>query len=568
MGQLNVLDSDPEDVEIALDTCAEIDTIGIDFAEQRGLKPYIKGYPKLWQSAGNVQHEAKGAYWATWSMTNHYGVTRSYQRPFLAVNKAPEDAPLLLGEHTLGEIGVDISLRTKETGGNQWRFHLPTNGEPTEHYVKVESTKTFRKRLMKGLKRYLQENLEKGFIRPSKSPAASLILFVPKKDGTLRLCVDYRGLNKVTIKNRYLLPLIGEILDRVNGARVFSKIDLKDAYYRIRIRPGDEWKTAFRTRYGHYEYLVMPFGLTNAPAAFQGYINQALRGLVDDFCIVYLDNILIFSKTEEEHTEHLRLVCERLRTAELYAKPSKCQFYQNEMEFLGFIINDQGVKMDPERVRTISEWKEHPPGSYWDIQVFLGFCNFYRRFIQGYSRIARPLTSLMKGSKDGKKTGDFRREWGNTQQEAFLELLSAFETVSLLQHFDPDLLTRLETDASKYTLSGILSQLFEEQWHPIAFYSRQFKGPELNYGTPDQEMLAIVRAFKHWRHYLEGSKYPVEVLTDHHNLQTFMKQSRLNGRQAQWCYYLTPYDFVIKWRSGSTNPADAPSRRPDYIRQN
>ena len=205
------------------------------------------------------------------------------------------------------------------------------------------------------LRRYLQENLNKGFIRPSKSPAGAPILFVPKKDGSLRLYVDYRGLNKITVKNRYPLPLMGEILDRVNGATVFSKIDLKDAYYRIRIRPGDEWKTAFRTRYGHYEYLVMPFGLTNAPAAFQAYINQALRGLVDDFCIVYLDDILIFSKTEEQHTEHLQLICERLRTAELYAKPSKCQFYQEEMEFLGFIINKQGVRMDPERIRTISE---------------------------------------------------------------------------------------------------------------------------------------------------------------------------------------------------------------------
>jgi transposase InsO family protein len=644
MGKINVSDSDPEEVEIALDTCAEVDIVGVEFAKQRRLKPYIKEYPKLWQSAGNMRHQAKGAYWVTWWMTDHRGVTRSYRRPFLAVEKGPEDSPLLLGERTLGEIGVDISLRTEEEDGDTWQFRLPTDGHDIQPAVKVESAKAFRKRLTKGpkvyalveynplldktsqegkddlpkalkeyvdvfsprnaeqlapnregidlaieiqegqeppygplyplsqaelgvLRQYLQENLSKGFIRLSKSPAASPILFVPKKDGTLRLCIDYRGLNKITVKNRYPLPLMGEILDRVNGAAVFSKIDLKDAYYRIRIRPGDEWKTAFRTRYGHYEYLVMPFGLTNAPAAFQAYINQALRGLVDDFCIVYLDDILIFSKTEEEHAEHLRLVCERLRTAELYAKPSKCQFYQKEMEFLGFIINEQGVRMDPDRVRTISEWKEHPPGSYRDVQVFLGFCNFYRRFIQGYSHIARPLTSLMKGSKEGRKTGDFDKEWGRAQQDAFLELLTAFERAPLLRHFDPELPIRLETDASKYAQSGILSQLFEGLWHPIAFYSRQFKGPELNYGTPDQEMLAIVEAFKHWRHYLEGSKYPVEVLTDHQNLQAFMRQPKLNGRQARWCYYLTPYDFVIKWRSGSTNPADAPSRRPDYMAQ-
>ncbi|EED12060.1 gag/polymerase/env polyprotein, putative [Talaromyces stipitatus ATCC 10500] len=317
------------------------------------------------------------------------------------VDRALEDAPLLLEEQTLGEIGIDISLRAKEAGGNQWQFRLPAGNDFIEYYVRVESAKAFRKQLIKGpkiyalidllyplsraelevLQYYLQENLKKGFIRPSKSPAASPILFVPKKDGTLRLCVDYRGLNKVTIKNRYLLPLMGEILDYINGAKVFSKINLKDAYYHIRIRPGDKWKTAFRTRYGHYKYLVMLFGLTNAPAAFQGYINQALRGLVDDFYIIYLDDILIFSKTKEEHTEHLRLICERLQTAELYAKPSKCQFYQNKIEFLGFIINDQGVKMDLERVQIISEWKEHPPGLYQDIQVFLGFCNFYRRFI-------------------------------------------------------------------------------------------------------------------------------------------------------------------------------------------
>src|SRR6201991_3043488 len=223
--------------------------------------------------------------------------------------------------------------------------------------------------------------------------------------------------------------------------------------------------------------------------------------------------------------------------------------------------------MDPSRVKTISEWKNNTPGSFRDVQVLLGFCNFYRRFIKGYSRLAQPLTSLMKGSKNGKKTGDLRKEWGKAQQQAFINLLIAFEKGPLLRHFDPDKPIRLETDASKWALCGILSQLFEGHWHPIAFYSRQFKGPELNYGTPDQEMLAIVEAFKHWRHYLEGSKHLVEVLTDHHNLQAFMRQPRLNGRQARWCYYLTPYDFEIRWRLGSTNPADAPSRRPDYMAQ-
>src|SRR6266536_1034367 len=197
------------------------------------------------------------------------------------------------------------------------------------------------------LRDFLEENLAKGFIRESKSPAGAPILFVPKKDGSLRLCVDYRGLNAITVKNRYPLPLITEIIDRVARAQYFSKIDLKDAYYRLRIKAGDEWKTAFRTRYGHYEFMVVPMGLTNSPATFQAYINQALRGLVADFCIVYLDDILVFSRTKEEHNTHLQQVCKRLREAELYAKPSKCQFYKQEIEFLGFIISTYGIRIDP-----------------------------------------------------------------------------------------------------------------------------------------------------------------------------------------------------------------------------
>jgi hypothetical protein len=411
------------------------------------------------------------------------------------------------------------------------------------------------------LRRFIAENLANGRIRPSKSPAGAPILFVPKKDGTLRLCVDYRGLNKVTEKNRYALPLITEILDRVAGASWFSKIDVKDAYYRIRIKPGDEWKTAFRTRYGHFEFLVMPMGLTNAPATFQSYIHQALRGLVDNSCIVYLDDILIYSKTREEHTRHVREVLERLREAQLYAQVSKCQFYQEEISFLGFVLNRQGIAMDTARVQTIREWPE--PTSYHDIQVFLGFCNFYRRFIYQYSGIVAPLTNLLKGMVNGRKPGLVRLEAESLA--AFHRLRNEFQKAPLLRHFDPARPIRLDTDASEFAAAGILSQKGDDGlWRPVAFWSRKFKGPEERYGTPDKEMLAIVESFRHWRHYLEGSRDRVEVYSDHKNLEGFMRQPRLNGRQARWCMYLAGYDFVIYHQEGKRNAADAPSRRPDY----
>ncbi|OQE16552.1 hypothetical protein PENFLA_c027G03970 [Penicillium flavigenum] len=410
---------------------------------------------------------------------------------------------------------------------------------------------------------YLVDNIKKGRIRPSKSPAGAPILFVPKKDGGLRLCVDYRGLNRVSVKNRYPLPLISEILDRLSGAKCFSKVDVKDAYYRIRLREGDEWKTAFRTRYGHFEYIVMPFGLSNAPATFQSYIHIALAGLVDVICVAYLDDILVFTKDRESHTTALRQIFERLRRAELYVKPSKCTFYQKEVEFLGFIVDGSGVKMDRSRIRVIQEWEE--PKSYHDVQVFLGFCNFYRRFIQGYSHISLPLTSMMKGSKNGKKPGQVKLN--DTESAAFRRLKQAFQSASLLYHFDPEKHIRLETDASNQGMGGVLSQPDDKgRWHPVAFWSRKFSGPELNYATPDQELFAIVHSFQHWRHYLDGSKYPIEVLSDHANLRTFMTQQKLNGRQARWCMFLTPFDFIIKHRLGKTNPADGLSRIPNSER--
>ncbi len=415
------------------------------------------------------------------------------------------------------------------------------------------------------LDEFITDALAKGTIRESTSPAGAPILFVPKKDGTLRMCVDYRGLNAITVKNRYPLPLISELLDRLKGAQIFSKVDLKVAYYRIRIKEGDEWKTAFRTRYGHYEFCVMPFGLTNAPATFQSYINRALRGYIDVFCIVYMDDILIFSQNEEEHKEHLQLVMERLRQADLYANPKKCFFFQKEVEFLGFIIDPTGIRMDPSRVKAIEGWRDNRPQTYRDVQVFLGFCNFYRRFIFGFSRIARPLHDLMIGMKNGRKPGRIGAHWQEPQELAYNKLIDAFVTAPLLRHYDPTKPLRMETDASNYAMAGILSQPADDsKWHPIAYYSRKFSGAELQYPIYDKELMAIVMGFRHWRHYLEGT-VDIEVHSDHENLSKFMAQTHLNGRQARWLIQLVPYDFQIFYRKGSLNPADAPSRRPDYM---
>lgn len=403
------------------------------------------------------------------------------------------------------------------------------------------------------LDEYLKDNLKTGFIRPSTSPAGSPILFVKKKDGSLRLCVDYRALNKITRKNRYPLPLIQESLDRLKTAKYFTKIDLRAAYNLIRIKPGDEWKTAFRTRYGLYEYLVMPFGLTNAPASFQYLINDVLRDYLDNFVIVYLDDILIFSKTHEEHVTHVKQVLKRLEDNSLWAKAEKCEFFQDSVDFLGYIVSDKGISMDPKKVEAIVDWPV--PKNVHDIQVFLGFANFYRRFIKSYSKVTSPLTRLLR------KGINF--EWTTKEQEAFDDLKKRFTTAPILQHFQPDLPLVLETDASDFAIAGVLSHSIDGKLYPIAFYSRKLNNSELNYEIYDKEMLAIVEAFKHWRAYLEGSPN-ITVYTDHKNLEYFTTSKVLNRRQARWAELLAQYDFKIVYRPGSKmGKPDALTRRQD-----
>jgi len=402
------------------------------------------------------------------------------------------------------------------------------------------------------LRKYIDENLAKNFICHSKSPAGAPILFVKKKDGSLRMCVDYRGLNKVTKKNRYPLPLISGLLEQLGRARIFTKIDLRGAYNLVRIKEGDEWKTAFRTRYGHFEYNVMPFGLTNAPAVFQHMMNDIFREYLDDFVVIYLDDILIFSKNEKEHEKHVRLVFEKLRERGLYAKLEKCQFHQKEMEFLGFIATTEGLKMDPKKVEAIVSWEV--PKTVRDVQCFLGFANFYRIFIKNYSQVAAPLTRLT--CKD-------KFEWGPQAEKAFQDLKMAFTTAPILVHPDFTKAFYLETDASDFALGAVLSQMgIERKLHPVAFYSRKFSAAEINYEIHDKELLAIVDSFQEWRHFLEGAAHPVTVYTDHKNLEYFMSARVLNRRQARWNMSLSRFDFVITYRPGKQQGlSDALSRR-------
>ena len=415
----------------------------------------------------------------------------------------------------------------------------------------------------KALQQYLEEKERRGWIQRSVSPAGAPILFVPKKDGGLRLCVDYRGLNKVTIKNRTPLPLISETLDRFSRAKVFTKLDLKDAYNRIRIRAGDEWKTAFRTRYGHFEYRVMPFGLCNAPATFQQYINEALAGLIDVFCVVYLDDILIFSEELDSHTTHVREVLLRLRRARLFVNLKKCDFRTSQVEFLGFVISTTGVSMEESRVVAITEWPT--PQNMRDVQVFLGFANFYRRFIHLYSKITAPLSDVLRGGAAGRPVPfDFT----TAAQTAFEALKQAFVTAPVLAHFAPALRTMVETDASMFAIGAVLSQLQVEEdtsrWHPVAYISRKLNPTQQAYGVGDQEMFAIVEAFEQWRHYLSYAAQTVIVKTDHQNLKDFLVNPKPNRRQVRWIQQLAEYDFVIEYRPGKSNPADGPSRRPDH----
>ncbi|GJW76202.1 putative reverse transcriptase domain-containing protein [Tanacetum coccineum] len=342
----------------------------------------------------------------------------------------------------------------------------------------------------------------------------STVLFVKKKDGSFRMCIDYRELNKLTVKNRYPLPRIDDLFDQLQGSSVYSKIDLRSGYHQLRVREEDIPKTAFRTRYGHYEFQVMSFGLTNAPAVFMDLMNRVCKPYLDKFVIVFIDDILIYSKNKQEHEEHLKLILELLKKEEF-----------------------EGIHVDPAKIKSIKDWAS--PKSPTEIHQFLGLAGYYRRFIEGFSKIAKPMTKLTQ-----KKV---KFEWGDKQEAAFQLLKQKLCSAPILALPEGSEDFIAYCDASKKGLGAVLMQ----REKVIAYASRQLKIHEKNYMTHDLELGAVVFALKIWRHYLYGTK--CTVFTDHKSLQHILNQKELNMRQRRWLELLSDYDCEIRYHPGKAN---------------
>lgn len=396
------------------------------------------------------------------------------------------------------------------------------------------------------IQRQVEDLMQKGWVQESLSPCAVPVILVPKKDGTWRMCTDCRAINNITVKYRHPIPRLDDLLDELHGACVFSKIDLKSGYHQIRIREGDEWKTAFKTKYGLYEWLVMPFGLTNAPSTFMRLMNHVLREFLGKFVVVYFDDILIYSKSYDDHLLHLRSVLEALRREKLYANMEKCVLYTNHVVFLGFVISSQGVQVDQEKVKAIQEWPT--PKNVNEVRSFHGLASFYRRFVKDFSTLAAPLNEVIK------KNVGFK--WGEKQEQAFATLkekLTHAPILSLPNFFKS---FEIECDASNVGIGAVLMQ----EGHPIAYFSEKLNGAALNYPTYDKELYALVRALQTWQHYLLPKEFVIH--SDHESLKYLRSQGKLNKRHAKWVEFLEQFQYVIKHKKGKSNVvADALSRR-------
>ena len=472
----------------------------------------------------------------------------------------------------------DISHRVKAVLHKYKRLFIKRKTFPKdqgiEHVINLEpgSKPTFRAgyRLSPAelveVERHIKEMLLQGLIQPSSSAFGAPLMFVSKPDGSLRPVIDYRKLNTKTEKQRVHMPLIGQLLDQLQGATVFTGLDLASGYHQIPIRAEDIPKTQFVTPFGSYSYKVLPMGLCNAPSTFQALMNKLFRehlgfpctstnpsgtGASERFVLIYLDDIIVFSKSKEEHAIHMEKVLKILDDADLYISLKKCDFEKSELKFLGHLVGKDGIKVDPAKTEVIKHWPV--PTSISAVRSFCGLANYFRKFLQGYSSMVAPLTNLTRT--------DVKFDWTAECQEAFEMVKHSLTNAPVLAMPDYTEPFELEVicDASIKGIGAVLLQ----HGKPIAFESKKLTQTETNWMTGDQELWAVVHALKTWRCYLEG--IPFKVITDHNPNTHLQTVSSLSRRQARWAEYLQRFQFTWEYRPGRTNVADPLSRHPDFM---
>ena len=402
----------------------------------------------------------------------------------------------------------------------------------------------------KEIERQIQDLLAKGLIQESLSPCVVPVILVPKSDDTLRMCMDCRPINAITVRYHHPIPRLDDMLDELSGATVFSKIDLRSGYHQIRMAMGDEWKTAFKTKLGLYEWLVMSFGLSNAPSTFMRLMNHVLRPLIGKCVVVYFNDILVYSKSLKDHAPHVKQVLSILRKEKLFANLPKYSFAQDRFVFLGFVVSSKGIEVDTSKIAAIKDWPT--PTTVGQVRSFHGLAGFYRRFVKDFSTIACPLNELTK------KNTPFI--WGNAQQHAFDELKKRLTQAPLLVLPDFTKTFEIECDASGIGIGGVLMQ----GGRPVAYHSEKLDGACLNYPIYDKELYAFVRVLQVWQHYL----WPKELIihSDHESLKYLKGQANLSKRHAKWVEFMESFPYIVKYKKGKDNVvADALSRKNNIL---
>ncbi len=416
------------------------------------------------------------------------------------------------------------------TNAAEHRIDLTTDTTPKAHGYRIPEAH------LKVVQGEIDRMLNLGIISPSKSPMSAPIVLVKKKDGTLRFCVDYRKLNAITQKDVYPLPRIDDILAKLSGNIFFSTFDADSGFWQISIRPEDRAKTAFTSPFGLFEFNRMPFGLCNAPATFQRLMDVVLSGLLWKNCLVYMDDIIVFGRSFDEHLDNLTLVLDALRAANITLKPSKCKLFCEEIQFLGHVVSSAGVATDPEKVNKIKDMPA--PRNAHEVRIFTGLTGYYRKFIKNYATIAEPLNKLLR------KEGEW--QWDTPQQQAVDELKRRLTEAPILAFPDFNLPFVLFTDASNHGIGAVLSQVQDGKEVVICYFSRTLNAAERNYSTTERECLAIVDAVKNFRYYLIGRRF--EVVVDHHSLRWLKTVGDNSQRLARWSLQLQEFDYDVSYR--------------------